>query len=389
MIGTGRRGGRPLMAMFAILAAWIGVRASFWELPFALPPPGGLFADVQTDTGVRTRRFPIVDSGRSGSFGGVEADTLQQLHEDLVAVQRGVVLPGVAGRHGVIGGSRAVLPDRAAGQLARSNLSASHQLLYAAAFAFAPTYDRLPGAAPGDRDAQRWDIVSPLSQPRSGPSRADRWAADAWLLVRQGGSGPLLASVDPASYGSNQIGAVVRYSLAPSSALQPQAYARASKALVPGGESEAAAGVSIGLARSFPLRVHGELRVTDRPGGTEVRPAAFVVTGLPRRKVGPMIEAEGYLQAGYVGGDYATGFVDGRAIVEAPVIRSERGQVAIGGGVWGGAQRGAARLDLGPTASATLSTGRTTLRGSVDYRLRVAGDAVPGDGLAVTLAASF
>ena len=60
-----------------------------------------------------------------------------------------------------------------------------------------------------------------------------------------------------------------------------------------------------------------------------------------------------------------------------------------GGGAWGGAQRGATRLDLGPTASATLTTGRTTLRGSVDYRLRVAGDAVPGDGLAVTLAASF
>ena len=90
-----------------------------------------------------------------------------------------------------------------------------------------------------------------------------------------------------------------------------------------------------------------------------------------------------------MGGDYATGFVDGRVTLQAPVIRSERGQVAIGGGAWGGAQRGATRLDLGPTASATLTTGRTTLRGSVDYRLRVAGDAVPGDGLAVTLAASF
>lgn len=389
MIGPSRRGGRPLMAMFAILTAWIGVRASLWELPFALPPPGGLFADVQTDTGVRTRRFPIADSGRAGSFDGVEANALQQLHDDLVAVQRGAVLPGGAGQGGVTGGSRAVLPDRAAGQLARSNLSANHQLLYAAAFAFAPTYDRPFEAAPEDRDAQRWDIVLASPKPRSGASRADRWAADAWLLVRQGGAGPLLATGDPASYGSDQIGAVLRYSPAPKSALQPQAYARASKALVPGGESEAAAGASIGLARSFPLRVHGELRVTDRPDGTEVRPAAFVVTGLPRRKVGLMIEAEGYLQGGYVGGDYATGFVDGRAIVEAPVIRSERGQVAIGGGAWGGAQRGAARLDLGPTASVTLATGSTTLRGSVDYRLRVAGDAVPGDGLAVTLAASF
>lgn len=383
MTTKGRRGGRPLIALFAILAVWIGVRATFWELPFALPAPGELFAKARTD-GMEEMPGTAFANGE----GALQVAAVRRLHAEMAPAHRDAVRADGAGLGSWGRASLAILAHPAAtAQLARSNLSANHQLLYAAAFAFAPSYDRLSQAEQRGSGDQR--AALPWSQASAHPPSPARWSADAWLLVRQGGSGPLLASVDPASYGSNQIGAVVRYSLAPSSALQPQAYARASKALVPGGESEAAAGASIGLVRSFPLRVHGELRVTDRPGGTEVRPAAFVVTGLPRRKVGPVVEAEGYLQAGYVGGDYATGFVDGRAIVEAPVIRSERGQVAIGGGAWGGAQRGATRLDLGPTASATLTTGRTTLRGSVDYRLRVAGDAVPGDGLAVTLAASF
>ena len=381
----GRRGGRPLIAMFAILAAWIGVRATFWELPFALPAPGGLFAKAQTDDMGGATGSAIADPD-----GFVQVDAFRRLHAELAAAQRDAVPADSAGP-GSKGSVSLLVMARpaAAAQLARSNLSVSHQLLYAAAFGFVPTYDHLTGTVPEERGARGLGVLLLPPQPQSRAAPTDRWSADAWLLVRQGGSGPRLASVDPASYGSDQIGAVVRYSLAPGSALQPQAYARASKALVPGGESEAAAGASIGLARSFPLRVHGELRVTDRPAGSEVRPAAYIVTGLPRRQVGPMLEAESYLQAGYVGGDYATGFVDGRAVVETPVIRSARGRVAIGGGVWGGAQRDAARLDLGPTASVTLTTGRAILRGSVDYRLRVAGDAVPGDGLSVTLAASF
>jgi len=74
---------------------------------------------------------------------------------------------------------------------------------------------------------------------------------------------------------------------------------------------------------------------------------------------------------------------------EAPLLRSGKARVAVGGGVWGGAQRGASRVDAGPTATLVLSSGRANLRASLDYRFRVAGDARPGDGPALTLSASF
>ena len=285
---------------------------------------------------------------------------------------------------------------------------ARHQALFASAMSYTPGYDmpilpslanpalmtpgkgggRLPlGGRPVTPDIAAGAPVA--TQSNAGRAEPGRWSGDAWFMIREGRAYPQLTGVNPASYGGDQAGAVVRYALAPNSRLAPNIYGRASKALVSGGESEAAAGASVSLARSFPLRVHGEVRVTDRTGGAEVRPAAYVVTGLPRRPVGPNLEADAYLQAGYVGGKFDTGFVDGKATLQAPVLGSDHSRFTIGGGAWGGAQRDASRLDIGPTASVNLSTGGTALRASADYRIRVAGDARPGNGVVVTLAASF
>ena len=403
---TSRRGvGRPLIAGMALLCCWIGIRASMWESPFPLPSTDALFAQANT---AERSKMALVDTGEASPDRAVARAFLPgramrqmpggvAINPDLTTWSESVVrLPTIAAARGA-----------SYGQLSRSRMSAGHQSLFAAALSFSPGYKSLVdagtaggnGAAPGraQRVLLAWQLGAASNAPADNMGMQtstvartpDRWSADAWLLVREGGRNPRLSSVNPASYGSNQAGVVVRYALAPRSALAPKAYARASKALVSGGETEGAAGVSISLARSFPLRIHGEVRVTDRPGATEVRPAAFVVTGVPRQIIGPGLEAEAYVQAGYVGGDFETGFVDGKATLEAPVISTAQGRIAVGGSVWGGAQRDASRLDVGPTAGVLLSTGEATLRASVDYRIRVAGDANPGNGVAVTLAASF
>ena len=56
------------------------------------------------------------------------------------------------------------------------------------------------------------------------------------------------------------------------------------------------------------------------------------------------------------------------------------GPVEIGGGAWGAAQPGAARLDAGPQSSYRLPVRRANLRLAADWRFRVAGDAAPGSG---------
>ena len=64
-------------------------------------------------------------------------------------------------------------------------------------------------------------------------------------------------------------------------------------------------------------------------------------------------------------------------------------QLRLGAGAWGGAQQGASRMDIGPSASVGLAGGHTSARIAVDWRFRVAGDAAPSSGPALTVAAGF
>jgi hypothetical protein len=65
------------------------------------------------------------------------------------------------------------------------------------------------------------------------------------------------------------------------------------------------------------------------------------------------------------------------------------GPVGIGAGAWGGAQPGASRLDAGPTLSWRLPAARAHLRIEAGWRFRLAGEAAPGSGPALTLLADF
>ena len=105
-------------------------------------------------------------------------------------------------------------------------------------------------------------------------------------------------------------------------------------------------------------------------------------------------QVRGYAQAGWVGGDYATAFVDGQIVADREVAafdlgKTRDGSLRVGGGAWGGAQRNAERLDAGPSASLVVPVADAPVRLSVDYRFRILGDAEPDSGVAVTLSTGF
>ena len=122
---------------------------------------------------------------------------------------------------------------------------------------------------------------------------------------------------------------------------------------------------------------------------TLLRPSVFATTGLFADHSDSGMITRGYAQAGFVGGKAATAFADGQIGAERRVARFDLGDVAVGAGAWGGVQRGAGRLDIGPSASLALQLGEAPARLSADYRFRVAGDALPGSGAALTLSAGF
>ena len=75
-------------------------------------------------------------------------------------------------------------------------------------------------------------------------------------------------------------------------------------------------------------------------------------------------------------------FVDGAIALTRPVYKNFSG----GMGVWGGAQPGLYRIDAGPRLTMKV---RNNIRMHLDYRYKLAGNAQPGSGPAITLAADF
>lgn len=226
-----------------------------------------------------------------------------------------------------------------------------------------------------------------LAEQPEGP-RASRWSADAWLLVR-GGSGGTSLGPAAAIYGATQAGGVLRYRLAPGNRHKPAAYVRATAALNGSGEREAALGLSARPVGAVPIVVAAEGRVTGVPGRTVLRPAVLAYTELPQIALPEAARAEMYLQGGYVGGTGASPFIDGQLRVDRRVAEFGALEFRAGGGVWGGAQRGAGRLDAGPSASLAFRGTAGAARVGFDWRFRIAGAADPASGPALTVSAGF
>jgi len=211
------------------------------------------------------------------------------------------------------------------------------------------------------------------------PTSAGRWSGSAWLIARDDGGVGLGAGPLGGQLGGSQAGARLAYRLEDRLALVGRVAAP-----LQGPGSEAAIGLEW---RADPhLRLIAEQRVAiDGAGGG---PALGVIGGFgPERIRGFRLEAYG--QAGIIGRGRGVYYVDGAARAEAPVARRDGIELGVGAGIWGAAQTGAERLDLGPTIGATLPFARQRLRLTLDWRERVAGGAAPGSGPALSLGTDF
>jgi hypothetical protein len=286
-----------------------------------------------------------------------------------------------------------------------SAVAAGHSFLMAAAFKVDWSDDRTDasaGAAGGNQSR-----VSPVAPPFADQSGAaandsDRWSLDAFAFYRQGSGSTSISQGRVPVYGASQIAVNLQYRIDPSSRRDPRAYVRAYRAFVPDAENELAIGLSARPYGPVPVRVAAELRATNNRFGTEIRPAAYAVTELPAARLPFDLRMEAYGGAGYVGGSADTAFVDGQVAITREVASfagplagsgynasDQRIRLSFGGGAWGGAQKDASRLDVGPTIRLDLTLGEVPARLSVDWRERVAGDAAPESGIAATLSTRF
>jgi hypothetical protein len=402
--------GQPVIVLAVVLGAWTLLRAATWvglptEDPVAATAGSTSTAELQAYSLLEERQASEVSlpetarRAADAATGGTAPDPVwPAIDRPYLAPRQPTVAPPTSPA-ATTPVSPQLQPAAPAARPANPRAVAGHTLLMAAGFAqmelppqIAAWFNALPhdssrGAPLAEtRLAEARSASAPSTVSRSAGSQR-RWSADGWLLWRDDSSSPLLTGRP--SYGRSQAGAVVRYHLAPSSRHRPQAYLRGSTALQGAREQEAALGLSARLLANVPVRLAAEMRASERTGGTSLRPAAYAVTELPPQALGGGLVAEGYAAAGYVGGRAATTFVDGQARIDRSLASADDFDLRAGGGAWGGAQRDAARLDIGPTASLSFRVGETRARVAADYRVRVAGDARPTSGPALTLSAGF
>lgn len=211
-------------------------------------------------------------------------------------------------------------------------------------------------------------------------SVASRWKASGWLILR--GGAPLAKA---APLGGSQVGGRIGYALDPDRHI-----ALSIRAMAPlhGRGAEIAAGIDWQpTSAAVHLLAEKRIAVDGGRGGTSLT----LVGGLDPTRILGGWRVEGYGQAGMIARDGASaeGFVDGAVRLSRPVIEHGAAWFDLGLGLWGGVQRGAGRLDLGPSLALTVPAGERRLRFMLDWRQRVAGDAAPGSGPALSLGTDF
>ena len=229
---------------------------------------------------------------------------------------------------------------------------------------------KLAAASPGTRGDPSFTDAPAV------PGRLDRLSLSTWAMLRSKPAPPGLAS--GGQLGGSQAGARLLWRVTPRIA----ASLRTSAPIGSQRGGEAALGIRVQPFVSIPIAITAERRQSLGRFGGRSAFAIFAEGGLYARPMPWHTSLDAYFQSGIVGARSRDWFVDGSAAVSRPVWRN----ISAGLGVWGGAQPGLNRLDIGPRVTMRV---RRSMRVHLDYRYKALGNAEPGSGGVMTLAGDF
>lgn len=366
---------RPSLRFLALVAVgWAGVRAySLGALPkgsLSLIEP----SEARSAPPLVPTEFPPIEPAQEPATAPVPAAMYPAAAPQVMAPQmRPVAVPVYYGVHSV---SVPLPPVRPAAETA--DLPQPRRFNYGQV----PSLDewplsRLASVAVGQR--QSTVVLPAQSTPLLNPNRLDRLQLTAWALVRTQQNGVLgpTSLANGGNLGGSQAGARLTYAFT----RQIAASFRTSSDPTRRG-FEIAGGVRVQPLVSVPVWITAERRQRIGQFGGRNDFALFAEGGLYQQPMPWQFNLDAYLQAGVVGVKSRDYFIDGSAAVTRPVYKN----FSAGFGVWGGAQKGLYRVDVGPRITMKV---RNNVRVHFDWRQRLAGNAQPGSGPAVTLGANF
>lgn len=254
----------------------------------------------------------------------------------------------------------------------------------------------LPGGAPRSAVApggSGWFPlpVAPSADPGKGQPFWMRrqlagWSLGGWVYLREGGAAVPDGIAAAGQLGGSQAGLRLAYGVGATGRLR--GYSRATMAVQRREQRELAFGLAIAPLAHWPVDFAVEQRVAvGKEGRTAV--AAMVSGGVSDVALPHGFRLDAYGQAGIVGARQRDGFADGAVVIDHRLGADEASPLRLGALAAGAVQPGAARLDVGPRLTLRLPDVGEGSRIALDWRQRVAGDARPASGLALTLASDF
>ncbi|MFS0737949.1 hypothetical protein ABC347_12945 [Sphingomonas sp. 1P06PA] len=344
----------PLLFVIATLALWTGGRGAW--LAMGLPDPAGIAGPPAIAEAVALPQRILAD-----------------LVSPVIGERADAALPAIRSVVAARATPAALIdPPSMPPPPPPPDVARSDDLLLLASWRGAVASD----TAPTDRLAARDGWIGPA--PAAGPGR---FAASAWIFERSGAARRAIAP--GGQLGGSQFG--VRATMRLDRRGRLALAARLSGPRRDLGAAEAALGLDWNLVPEARLSV--ERRIALGPRGRDAW-SAYAAGGFylePSR--GSVVD--GYAQAGVVGLKSLDLFADGAVRGGGKVAVGPDRTLILGGGAWGAAQPDANRLDIGPRAALALPIGPAQASLALEGRFRVAGDARPGSGLALTLASDF
>jgi hypothetical protein len=213
-----------------------------------------------------------------------------------------------------------------------------------------------------------------------------KWHLDGWVVFRPSeivGNGPANGQLS-----GSQFGARLQHSLtsvAKSASLNVNI--RASAPLDHAAGKEVALGLALNVRGKIPVDLILERRIPIGTGTPAF--AAILATGLNDVHILKKAILNGYLQTGFVADSRIEPFVDGSFTATRIVRLNSRRSIQVGVGIWGAAQSGISRLDIGPVVAGRVPVRGGTFRLAAEWRQRLAGNALPASGPAISISADF
>jgi hypothetical protein len=224
-------------------------------------------------------------------------------------------------------------------------------------------------------------------QPPPASRRHQGFDIYAYSFLRSGSGSSNL--VGGGQYGGGQSGLIATYALASFRGTGGNSklsiLARGAIAHDDPAEREVAAGLRWQPLPRAPFTLTAERRFRN------ARADAFAVylAGGKSSDIPLKFRLDAFAQAGVVSGKDGGPFFDVTTRAERKLMDIGKTPVTVGAGIWGGGQKDVFRIDAGPTIGTEVALGDGRLRINADWRFRIAGDARPASGPAVTLSTSF